>query len=122
MKEGKCIQCESDHVIADSVEYSKIQAENRKRIEAQGKRWIPWEERKAMNKAKTNTKQVQLARFHQVRDGIGLQAEISMDVPLVQNFMKLEANVIVALEVYPLDIAALTTQKPKSFIQSKMGL
>ena len=62
IKEGKCIQCESeDHVIADCAEYAKIQAENRKRIEAQGKRWIPWEERKNMNKAKTNTKQVQLA-------------------------------------------------------------
>ena len=48
MKEGKCIQCESDHhVIAECAEYAKIQAENRKRVEAQGKRWISWEEKKA---------------------------------------------------------------------------
>jgi len=61
MREGKCIQCESEsHVIADCAEYAKIQAENKKRIEAQGKKWISWEDRKAMKQAKLKTKQVNL--------------------------------------------------------------
>ena len=61
MREGKCIQCESEqHVIADCAEYAKIQEENKKRIEAQGKKWYSWEERKAMRQKRSNTKQVQL--------------------------------------------------------------
>ena len=61
MREGKCIQCESEeHVIADCTQYKKIQEENKKRIEAQGKKWYSWEERKAMRQRKFNTKQVQL--------------------------------------------------------------
>ena len=62
MREGKCIQCESDqHVIADCADYKKIQAENKKRIEAKGGKWISWEERKAKQQANFRAKQVQLA-------------------------------------------------------------
>ena len=61
MWEGKCIQCESDqHIIADCDEYKKIQSENKKRIEAQGKRWYSWEERKAMQQAKFKAKNVRI--------------------------------------------------------------
>ena len=54
MHKGKCVQCESmSHVIADCTEYAKIQLENKKRIEAQGKRWFSWVDGKAMKAAKT---------------------------------------------------------------------
>ena len=83
MKEGKCIQCESDqHVIAECAEYAKIQAENRKRVEAQGKRWISWEEKKAQQQAKNKPRHVQVTR----------RVESVVNLPLKDNEIRSRTN------------------------------